>query len=164
MRALHFSFRTPQPTLSPLWSWHGQLDLVCLASHQCGQTVPCLLCYLMVRGRGSFKSMWTHRTLFADSVTKLCLHVTPYPCPSYADHHDAGEVAHWPTFHTPAVRYARRLADFNQTRDGNSNSTTPYDWSNDTQKLIAFIYGLTVHYVTDEVWEGQWCSPWEIIT
>ena len=27
-----------------------------------------------------------------------------YACGRYADHHDAGEVAHWPQFHVPAVR------------------------------------------------------------
>ena len=61
------------------------------------------------------------------------------------DHHDAAEAAHWPRFHVPAVNYARNLPDFNS--DG-------HVWSEDTQKLVAFIYGLIVHYVTDEIWEG----------
>ena len=72
-----------------------------------------------------------------------------YACGDYADHHDAGEAAHWPQFHVPAVRYVRNLPDFNR-----SGSAVPYTWSADTQKLVAFIYGLTVHYVTDEIWEG----------
>ena len=27
-------------------------------------------------------------------------------------------------------------------------------WSSDTQRLVAFVFGLSVHYVTDEQWEG----------
>lgn len=68
-----------------------------------------------------------------------------YACGSYADHHDAGEVAHWPTFHAAAVGYVR------DTIEGFENAST---WSDATRKLIAFMYGTTVHYVTDELWEG----------
>jgi len=68
-----------------------------------------------------------------------------YACGSYADHHDAGEVAHWPTFHAAAVRYLQRTA---------RNFSNPSSWSDDTKKLVAFIFGVSVHYVTDELWEG----------
>jgi hypothetical protein len=67
-----------------------------------------------------------------------------YACGTYSDHHDAGEIAHWPTFHAAAVAYVRETAHFD-------NVST---WSDATKRLVAFIFGTTVHYVTDELWEG----------
>ena len=68
-----------------------------------------------------------------------------YACGKYEDHHDAGEAAHWPVFHAAAVSYVREtVANFSQ----------PASWSPATRELLAFIFGLTVHYVTDELWEG----------
>ena len=66
----------------------------------------------------------------------------------YADHHDEGEAAHWPPFQATALEYVRRLLDFH----GGSIS----QWSSDTRKLVAFIFGVSVHYVTDEV------RPWDV--
>jgi hypothetical protein len=57
--------------------------------------------------------------------------------------HDAGEAAHWPPFHAAAVQYIRALPDF---RDE--------EWSPETQKLVAFLFGTSVHYISDEMWEG----------
>jgi hypothetical protein len=65
-----------------------------------------------------------------------------YACGSYADHHDAGEAAHWPPFHAAAVLYLRQL------------QPDPLKWDRDQRALAAFIFGLVVHYVTDELWEG----------
>ena len=65
-----------------------------------------------------------------------------YACGSYADHHDAGEAAHWPPFQAAAVLYLRSLQ-----RD-------PVAWTAKQRTLAAFIFGLAVHYVTDELWEG----------
>lgn len=67
------------------------------------------------------------------------------PPGSYPDYHDAGEAAHWPPFHASAVAYVRRTV---------ANFSDPASWSPETQKLVAFLFGLTVHYVTDELWEG----------
>ena len=57
--------------------------------------------------------------------------------------HDGGEAAHWPPFHAAAIRYVRNLTDF---KSGN--------WTDDTASLVAFLYGVSVHYVADEYWEG----------
>ena len=65
-----------------------------------------------------------------------------------ADHQDEGEIAHWPPFHAAAVGYVRDRPDFQAWL---ANGTA---WSADTAKLVAFCFGLTVHYVTDEMWEG----------
>eukprot|EP00466_Bigelowiella_natans_P017658 jgi/Bigna1/141182/aug1.61_g15890 len=73
-----------------------------------------------------------------------------YACGKYADHHDAGEEAHWPKWQAAAVRYIRSRDDFQR---GN--------WSSDTARLVAFLFGVSVHYITDEIWEGlntQWAS------
>ena len=65
-----------------------------------------------------------------------------YACGTYSDHHDAGEAAHWPPFHAAAIRYLKaRQAD-------------PTKWTGEERELAAFIFGLAVHYVTDELWEG----------
>ena len=68
-----------------------------------------------------------------------------YACGNYSDHHDAGETAHWPTFHASYVSYVRSLPNFQKG---------PAAWTDKTKKLIAFLFGLSVHYVTDEMWEG----------
>jgi hypothetical protein len=65
-----------------------------------------------------------------------------YACGTYADHHDAGEAAHWPPFQAAGIRYVReRWPD-------------PALWDDDAKELIAFIFGVSVHYVADELWEG----------
>ena len=66
-----------------------------------------------------------------------------YACGNYSDHHDAGEVAHWPVFQAAAVNYIRSQPDFHS---GNVSMWTP-----ELKKLTAFVFGFTVHYVTDEV-------------
>ena len=68
-----------------------------------------------------------------------------YACGSYADHHDAAEAAHWPPFQAAAVRYLQQTV---------TNFSEPSSWSVNTSKLVAFVFGLAVHYVTDELWEG----------
>jgi len=68
-----------------------------------------------------------------------------YACGNYSDHHDAGEVAHWPPFHAAYVSYVRTLANF---KEG------PGQWTEKTKKLVAFLFGVSIHYVTDEMWEG----------
>ena len=68
-----------------------------------------------------------------------------YACGSYADHHDAGEAAHWPVWHAAAVTYLREAVP---------NFAVASLWSDATKKLVAFLFGSTVHYVTDELWEG----------
>jgi hypothetical protein len=65
-----------------------------------------------------------------------------YACGSYADAHAAGEAAHWPPFQAAAVRYLRDL------------QPDPTRWNADQRQLAAFIFGLSVHYVCDELWEG----------
>jgi len=50
------------------------------------------------------------------------------------------------------VRYVRRLPDFLPGLAPGANASAV--WSADTQRLVAFVFGLTVHYVTDEMWEG----------
>ena len=64
---------------------------------------------------------------------------------NYKDYHAAAEAAHWPPFHASAVAYVRRTV---------ANFSDPATWSDETQKLVAFLFGLTVHYVADELWEG----------
>ena len=65
-----------------------------------------------------------------------------YACGNYSDHHDAGEAAHWPPFQAAAVRYLVRL------------QPDPRTWTADERQLAAFIFGVAVHYVADELWEG----------
>ena len=58
-----------------------------------------------------------------------------YACGSYADHHDAGEAAHWPPFQAAAIRYIReRWPD-------------PASWDVEAKQFVAFIFGVSVHYV-----------------
>eukprot|EP00948_MAST-09A_sp_MAST-9A-sp1_P001838 g1838.t1 len=66
-----------------------------------------------------------------------------YACGSYADHVDAGEAAHWPQWSAAAAAYIRARPDF---QSGN--------WTEDTKKLIAFAFGVNIHFATDELWEG----------
>jgi hypothetical protein len=68
-----------------------------------------------------------------------------YACgQQYNDSHNAGEAAHWPAFQAIAINYLRRrTANF-----------TVLPLSERDAKLTAFIYGLSVHYVVDELWEG----------
>ena len=66
-----------------------------------------------------------------------------YACGSYADHHDAGEYAHWPPFQAAAVKHIRAQPDF-----GSGN------WSEHTQLLVGFVMGVGAHYIADELWEG----------
>ena len=56
------------------------------------------------------------------------------------------QAAHWPPFHAVATRYIRSLPDFH------GGDVTR--WSDDTKKLVSFVFGLAVHFVTDELWEG----------
>ena len=65
-----------------------------------------------------------------------------YACGNYSDHHDAGEAAHWPPFQVAAVLYVRQ------------HWPDPSSWTAETKSLVAFIFGISVHYVTDELWEG----------
>lgn len=65
-----------------------------------------------------------------------------YACGAYADHHDAGEAAHWPPFQAASIQYVQ------------SNWPDPTQWDAEVQGLVAFIFGVAVHYVTDELWEG----------
>lgn len=65
-----------------------------------------------------------------------------YACGSYDDHHDAGEAAHWPPFQAAAVRYIR------------DHWPDPTKWDAEAQQVVAFTFGVAVHYVTDELWEG----------
>ena len=65
-----------------------------------------------------------------------------YACGRYADHHDAGEAAHWPPFQAAAVNHIR-----SHWPDANS-------WTPKAKELVAFSFGVAVHYVTDELWEG----------
>lgn len=66
-----------------------------------------------------------------------------YACGNYPDHHDAGEAAHWPPWQAAAIRYIRRRPDF---ASGN--------WTEATSQLVSFVFGVSVHYLTDEFWEG----------
>eukprot|EP01062_Namystynia_karyoxenos_P061066 TRINITY_DN52_c0_g1_i1.p1 TRINITY_DN52_c0_g1~~TRINITY_DN52_c0_g1_i1.p1 ORF type:complete len:920 (+),score=309.51 TRINITY_DN52_c0_g1_i1:102-2762(+) len=66
-----------------------------------------------------------------------------YACGKYKNHHDAGEAAHWPPWQAAAVSYIRDRPDYKSGQ-----------WSDDTKKLIAFLYGVSVHYISDELWEG----------
>ena len=68
-----------------------------------------------------------------------------YACgQKFSDSHDAAEAAHWPAFQAIAIRYLRRK----------TKNFTAWPLSERDEKLTAFIFGLSVHYVTDEVWEG----------
>lgn len=51
----------------------------------------------------------------------------------------AGEFAHWVPFQAAAVEYVRML---------------PRPWSSDTEKLVAFLFGIVSHYVADILWHG----------
>ena len=67
-----------------------------------------------------------------------------YACGKYSDHHDAAEAAHWPPFHAAFINYIRSsVPNFRED-----------DWSEETKKLVAFLYGVAVHYNADEIWEG----------
>jgi glycosylphosphatidylinositol phospholipase D len=57
--------------------------------------------------------------------------------------HDAGEAAHWPGWHESAVKYVRAKPDFISGQ-----------WTEETEELIAFIFGVSVHYIADEFFEG----------
>ena len=57
--------------------------------------------------------------------------------------HSAGEAAHWPPWQAAAATYIRGRPDF---AAGN--------WSEATEKLVAFVLGVSVHYAADEMWEG----------
>ena len=68
-----------------------------------------------------------------------------YACgQKYADSHDAAEVAHWPPFQAIAIEYIRARTE----------NLTKLPLSERDAKLVAFTFGLSVHYVTDELWEG----------
>ena len=69
-----------------------------------------------------------------------------YACGKYTDHHDAGEVSHWPVFQAVAANYIRTQPSFH---DGDVAQWTP-----DLQQLVSFVFGFTIHYVCDELWEG----------
>jgi hypothetical protein len=69
-----------------------------------------------------------------------------YACGKFSDHYDAAEASHWPIFQAAAISYIRSLPEFNQ---GNVSM-----WPPKIRNLTAFIFGVTVHYVTDELWEG----------
>ena len=57
--------------------------------------------------------------------------------------HDAGEAAHWPPWQATAVNYTRTFPDF---AAGNLTG--------DTEEFMAFVFGVSVHYIADELWEG----------
>ena len=57
------------------------------------------------------------------------------------DRHEMAEEAHWPPWQAAAAKYIRSLEDFR-------------DPSEDTQKLIAFLFGVSIHYAADKMWEG----------
>ena len=57
--------------------------------------------------------------------------------------HDAGEAAHWPAWHQAAVGYLQARPDWHDA-----------EWSDDTAKLVAFLFGASVHYIADEFFEG----------
>ena len=61
----------------------------------------------------------------------------------FNDHrHDAAEAAHWPPWQAAAAKYIRALPDFET------------EWSEDTGKLVAFLFGCSIHFMADEAWEG----------
>ena len=61
----------------------------------------------------------------------------------FNDHrHDAAEAAHWPPWQAAAATYIRALPDFET------------EWSEDTGKLVAFLFGCSIHFMADEAWEG----------
>ena len=59
------------------------------------------------------------------------------------ERHDMAEEAHWPPWQAAAARYIRSLPDFRAPNQ-----------SEDTTKLIAFLFGVSVHYAADKMWEG----------
>ena len=59
--------------------------------------------------------------------------------------HDAGEAAHWPPWQATAVNYTRTFPDF---ISGGGALT------DDTEQFMAFVFGVSVHYIADELWEG----------
>ena len=83
--------------------------------------------------------------------------------------HDAGEAAHWPPFQAAAAQIIRARPDFDtewgQVHPPRSSPSrrTASAWAADlagvprrqeTQKIVAFTFGVAVHYITDETWEG----------
>ena len=75
----------------------------------------------------------------------------PFPDYLYAcgDEHDAGEEAHWTPFQMAAVDYIR--------------STYP-NWAQEGRDgpgagLVAFMFGVTSHYITDMNWHGLETIP-----
>ena len=69
-----------------------------------------------------------------------CLLCGRYACGS---DHDAGEAAHWPPWQATAVNYTRTLPDF-----------VAGNLTQDTEEFMAFIFGVSIHYIADEMWEG----------
>ena len=37
---------------------------------------------------------------------------------------------------------------------GLANTSTDQPWDDDTKKLVAFLFGVSIHYVSDELFEG----------
>eukprot|EP00943_MAST-04B_sp_MAST-4B-sp1_P000099 g99.t1 len=58
-----------------------------------------------------------------------------YACGKYSDHHSAAEAAHWPR--------KSSVPNFKEDK-----------WNDETKKLVAFLFGVAVHYNADEIWEG----------
>eukprot|EP00939_MAST-03C_sp_MAST-3C-sp1_P004356 g4356.t1 len=61
--------------------------------------------------------------------------------------HDRAEEAHWPPWQAAASRYVRSLPDFDPTLPASELSVG-------TAKLVAFLFGVSVHFAADEMWEG----------
>jgi len=57
--------------------------------------------------------------------------------------HNAAEAAHWPPFQAAAIRYIRKQPGFSSAQ-----------WDTDMQQLVAFVFGMSTHYMADETWEG----------
>ena len=57
--------------------------------------------------------------------------------------HEDAEAAHWPPWQAAAVTYIRSLPDFHSP-----------SWSEDTAQLVAFVFGVAVHFTADELWES----------
>lgn len=61
--------------------------------------------------------------------------------------HDRAEEAHWPPWQKAAVEYIRAIPQF-------QNATEIADLDEDTAKLVAFVFGVSIHFAADEFWEG----------
>eukprot|EP00736_Rhodelphis_marinus_P013281 Rmarinus@m.20909 len=66
---------------------------------------------------------------------------TPFPDYFYlCGDGDAAEDSHWTPFHAEMANYVRE--------------TYPQPWDQDTEKLVAFMFGMVSHYIADVHWHG----------